>query len=131
MTTKFDGNVEKCQLYAVGMSIETKDAIGQLVVDYFDNEKKIAALKSTIGNIGHGMREVGEDLWRFPEGVELTETGIVARHGVSEVLQRNFADVLYEAMDDLKVAMEVKARYEELLRQAGYGHVITSPVHGR
>ena len=76
------------------------------------------------------MREIGDDLWRFPEGVELTETGIVARHGVSEVLQRNFADVLYEAMSDLKTAMEVKTRREELLREAGYGRVITSPDRG-
>ena len=102
-------------------------AIGALVREYAENERKIAALLSQLDTIGKGLRLLGDALEQNPARIELTSQefrfqSIGQRRVVPDTVIQ--AAVIREHLSELRAALGDKRRMEDRLKQANMENLI-------
>ena len=102
-------------------------AIGALVREYAENERKIAALLSHLDAIGKGLGLLGDALTHDPERIELTGhefrfQSLGQRRGVPDAVIE--AAAIRECLFEFQASLEDKRRMESRLEQANMGNLI-------
>ena len=102
-------------------------AIGALVREYAENERKIAALLSHLDTIGKGLRLLGDALAHNPQQIELTSQefrfgSLGQRRGVPDTVIQ--VAVIRECLSELQTSLEDKRRMESRLEQANMENLI-------
>ena len=106
---------------------ERNAAIGALVVEYEENERLIATLRSLFHSIGSDLELLGDALGRLPSEVEATDSEFHVHIGNPKppVLRTSVSfDNIRDHLDTWHKALANKERLEDCLRQAGLEKLI-------
>ena len=101
---------------------ENNAAIGDLIVEYEQNERRVATLKAKLHRFGVNLETLGKSLKDYPADVQdsdpelririLGETRVVSHDSISFTEIRNHLRAWKDAVAD-------KQRLEDCLKQAG------------
>ena len=99
-------------------------AIGALVVEYEENERRIATLKSLLYKIGTDLELLGRELQRVPPEVKATDAEFRFRLHSAVPCASVSSNDLRDHLDTWHKALANKERLEDCLRQAGLEKLI-------
>ena len=106
---------------------ERNAALGALVVEYEENERRIGTLSSLLYRIGEDLTHLGIALRNYRSGIEATESELTAtiigdRRSIPST-SVSFSNIR-DHIDTWHKALANKTRLEECLRQAGLEKLI-------